>query len=188
MVRGRKKRSGTEYEHTSLCVDVNRYEVSSDASLNFALRGGRMPFSRSNDLAYEFATTLTIHGVCVSPAKRAGETYHLAVMGNEPHAGVFSTTLEDFQARDDRGLLQYRSYRGEKIPIYEVPSGMARLQRERGANAWNAWFWVQPSLASDMLCLLTQLKPLFVTLHERKAGRDRWIERFSLQTSKPGEE
>lgn len=153
VVRGRKKRSGTEDEYTSLCIDVNRHEVSSGASLNFALRGGRMPFSRSNDLAYEF-----------------------------------STTLEDFQARDDRGLLQYQSYRGENIPIYAAPVGIARLQRERGANAWNAWFWVQPSLASDMLCLLTQVKPLYVTLHERKAGRDRWIEGFSHQTSKLGEE
>lgn len=178
-----RRRGRKEDEHAFLCIEVTEYEVSTDAALNPGLRGGRLTLYRSNDLAYEFSTSLTINGNCVSPPERAGDTYHLTVTGKELRAGDFSLTLDDFQARDEDGLRQYRSYRGQKTPVYVTPPGIARMQRRRGANVWDVWFWFDPRLVSDMLCQLPCGKPLYVSLHEQKVGRDRWIQRFSLRTS-----
>ena len=62
------------------------------------------------------------------------------------------------------------------------------LERNRGPRTWQAWLWFHPRLVSDMLNLLIHVKPLYVTLHERKAGRDRCVQSLSLQTIKPDEE
>lgn len=188
MVTKLTKRRQKEEEHTYLSIEVNGIDVSSGASLNPVLRLGRMPFSQTNDPAFEFATTLKIRGVCTSPDDRSGEIYNLTVLGRELHAGDHSATLEDFQVRDEYGVPQYRSYRGEHIPVYAPPPGIGRLQRDRGSKSWDAWFWFRPGLVSDMLTLLSGAKPLYVSLHERKSGRDRWVQSFSLQTTRPDEE
>lgn len=188
MVKKRQSRSYKTDEHTTLHIEVSRFEVSADASLNFALQNTHSPFDRPDDLAYQFAMTLNIDGVCIAPSGRAGELYHLIVIGKGVHANSLSYTLEDFQARDENGAPKYRSYRGERIPVYDGPRGISRLSRGRGAKKWEAWFWFQPQLVSDMLFLLTHMKPLYVSLHEHREGRDRWVKDFTLQTSRPDEE
>lgn len=153
-----------------------------------ALEHGDTPFTRSDDLAYEFSTTLHITGVCQAPIKRKGEKFSISVTGRELHAGEHSLTLKDFQARDEHWLPKYKMYRGEQIPVYDPPRGFGLLSRERGTGIWRAWFWMTPYLVSDMLLLLSQARPLFVQIHEYKSGRDRWIKSLSLQTMPPEEE
>lgn len=153
-----------------------------------ALEHGHTPFTRSDDLAYEFVTTLQITGVCQAPVKRKGEKFSISITGRELHAGERSLTLKDFQARDEHWLPKYRMYRGEQIPVYDPPRGFGLLTRERGTGIWRAWLWVPPYLVSDMLSLLSRDRPLFLRIHEYKSGRDRWIKRFSLQTTLPEEE
>lgn len=172
-------------EYTDLSIEVNGFEVSSEASLSPALRFGHMPFSQRDDPALDFATTLQINGVCLSPEKRKDETYRLTVVGKEMHAGEHSLKLEDFQARDEKGIPQYRSHRGEQVPIYDPPKGIGRLQKERGSKIWGLWLWVPPYLITDMLLQLTRVQPLYLSIQEHKSGRDKWVTGFSLQTSLP---
>jgi len=182
------KRNSREEKHTFLILKVDDFEVSSEASINLSFCHAPSPFTRSDDLAFEFATTLTIHATCIRPSRREDERHRFTVSGSEIHAGDHSLTLEDFQARDENGVFQYRSYRGEQIPVYVAPQGIGRLQRERGTKNWEGWFWFHPRLVSDMLNLLIHIKPLYLTLHERKVGRNQWVQSLSLQTTKPDEE
>jgi hypothetical protein len=184
----KKKPKRSDDEHTFLAIRVERYEVSTDASLNLDLKTSHPLFARDDDPVYTFVTSLEISGVSTYPESRAGERYEVRVRGEATHAGDFSLTLRDVQKRDEHGAPVYRSYHGEPLPVYQPPSGIALIERRRGTAIWDLWVAVAPRLVSDMLVLLAQSRPLFLSLHERKTGRQRWIESIGLQTTDPAEE
>ena len=101
---------------------------------------------------------------------------------------AFDVTLSDCQARDDDGDRKYRRVRGEDVPVYEVPKGIGMIERVRGVGGWSGWCWISPRAVSDMLVLLPNVSPLYISLHERKIGRTRWINGLTLQTTDPAEE
>lgn len=184
----KKQPKGPKDEHTFLAIRVERYEASTEASLNLNLKTNLPLFARDEDPVYTFVTTLKINGVSTYPEGRAGERYEVTVRGEAIHAGDFSLTLRDVQKRGEYGAPVYRSHRGEPLPIYQPPPGIALIERRRGAAIWDLWVPVAPRLVSDMLVLLAQTRPLFLFLHERKTGRQRWIESIGLQTTDPAEE
>jgi hypothetical protein len=53
---------------------------------------------------------------------------------------------------------------------------------------WTAWINVLPRLVSDMLAILNTSRPTWISLHETKYGRVRWIRDISIQTTDPAEE
>jgi hypothetical protein len=176
-------------EYTFLAIRVERYNASAEASLNLDLKMSRPLFARDDHLVYTFASTLKISGVSTYPESRAGERYEVTVRGEAIHAGDFNLTLRDVQKRDAHGVPVYRTYRGERLPIYQPPPGIAFIERRRGEAIWDLGVFVAPRLVSDMLVLLAQPhRPLFLSLHEKKLGRQRWIESIGLQTTDPAEE
>lgn len=181
----RKKRKIIQEEQTELIVKVDKYDVCIDASMNLNLNIDRPIFTRDTDLAYQFVTTLNISGVITSSSNRNGDKLELMINGTEIHSGQFSATLSDFQFRDEHNVPQYRTYRGERYPIYKPPPGIAVLEKKRGEKAWSAWVWVSPRLVSDMLVLLTAKNELYCIIQEHKKDRKRWIQSMSLQMNAP---
>ena len=57
------------------------------------------------------------------------------------------------------------------------PYAQAAFLYADGQHALGDW--------SDMLALLPQVRPLYVSIHERKVGRTRWINGLTLQMSHP---
>jgi hypothetical protein len=72
--------------------------------------------------------------------------------------------------------------------VYELPNGIGPPERVRGTKDWTGWCWVSPRTVSDMLALLPNVQPLYISIHERKIGRKRWINGLTLQTTDPAEE
>lgn len=188
MAKKKRARKKVDDEYTSLSIKIEKHEVKSEASLNIDLKMDRPIFSRDDDPVYEFVTSLEISGVSTYPKKRAGDQYEITIRGQEPHTGNLKLTLHDVQARDDDRCLMYRTYRGERYPVYDAPPGIATISRRHGTRIWDAWVYFVPRLVSDMLVLLSQSKPLFLAIQERKVGRKRWVESLTLQTTDPAEE
>jgi len=182
MMSTRRKKKIKE-ENSELVAKVSGFDVCSEASINIDLRMDRPFLSRDTDLAHEFVTTLEIVGEFISPRSHIGELLELTIRGCEPHSGDFSTTLKDYQTRDKYRAPIYRTYRGEQIPVYEAPPGIALLNKVRGQNAWNAWLWLSARLVSDMLIVLNSKRDLYINIQELKKDRKRWIQSLSLQTS-----
>jgi len=166
---------------------ANKNIVSLFALLNYNLRDKRPIYVRDDDPAYEFITAIHLTGKCLYPDERAGDEYKLTLRGHELHAGQNSATLSDFHAHDENRIPIYRTYRGEEYPVYKGPPGLSLLNRQRGTKVWDAWLCLAPRLVSDMLHLINT-RPLYVAIHEKKTGRDRWIQSISLQTKNPDED
>jgi len=84
--------------------------------------------------------------------------------------------------------LNSRKVRGQDIPIYDVPKGIGIIEKQRGVNVWSCCAWVSPQMVTDMLSLLPNVKPMYVSVQEHKVGRNRWVAGMSLQTSDPAED
>jgi hypothetical protein len=186
MARGRKERPAEE--HTFLAVLVDEYEAKVDSSLNYHLRDPRSGLFREEEPPYEFVTSLHFNGVATYPEDRVGEEYRVTVRGEELRQGDFSLTLKDMQARDEYGAPKYRSYRGREIPVFEPPPGLATLEKPTKNRPGSAWFWVAPRVVSDYLSLLALPGPFYLSLHEHKVQRKRWVLSLGLQTTDPAEE
>ena len=188
MMTKRRRKSATLEEHTLLGIEISDFKARSSAALNHDLRNSWPRFARDDDLVYEFGTSLEITGTSIYPSERANDTYELSVHGHELRRGDFSLKLKDCQLRDEYGVPRYKSYRGQQLPVYESPPGLGMLDRRRGTGIWYSWVYVMPGLVHDMLLLLMQSRPLYISLHERKTGRERWIQSVSVQTTNPADE
>jgi len=128
------------------------------------------------------------YAVCIYPDEREGQKYSFTVYGREIHAVEFDATLSDCHVRDEDGTPKCRRARGKDIPVYEVPQGIGGIERVRGTMDWSGWCWISPRAVSDMLALFPNASPLYISLHERRIGRNRWINGLTLQTTDPAEE
>ena len=183
----RKSKKAQEI-HTHIAVVVHDYAIRSEAGLNINLVVDRPIFYDDEDLAYEFVTTLDVSGKCIYPPDREGDCYEITIKGGERHAGIHSQTLKDFQKRDEHGVPLYRTYRGERIPVFDCPPGIAILEKRRGERIWVSWMWVKQELVRDMLTVLAHVKPVYLHIHEFKKDRQRWVRSISLQTTNPEDE
>lgn len=180
----RKKKSTPEYNLLTIMIDDFSAHVS--ASVNFEVNDPRHCYKDTK--VYRFESYLDIKGACTYPEDRAGDTYDMTVYGAKPIHGEFSMTLADCHVRDEKGFMKYRTVRGEKIPIYDVPKGIGHLDRRRGTQTWVGWTWAPSEIISNMLALLPHVRPLFLAIHEIRIGRQRWINSLTLQTTDPEED
>lgn len=189
MLRSRKRQKRPEDVHTHLSVRIEAFEARIEAAVNPNVYAPQYAWDLDDEEPlYKFTTALTINGVSNYPDERAGDTYDLTVYGTDIRSRRLSGTLKDVQARDQRGSLQYRKYRGREIPVYNPPGGIGLLDKVRGEPRWTGWVYVSPQFVNDSLVLLGQGKKLFVALHERKSERTRWIQSLDIQTTDPAEE
>ena len=101
---------------------------------------------------------------------------------------MFESKLSDFQVYDENRVPKYYKVRGEERPIFEPPNGVGYIERLRGTKDWTGCCWLPPQTVSDMLVLLTHITPLYVSIHELKLGRHRWIIGLTLQTTDAADE
>jgi hypothetical protein len=183
-----RKRQPNEV-HTQLAIRTERYEACTEASINHHVYAPQYAWTiDENDPLYEFTTRLTIIGISIHPKERAGDTYELMIYGDNAASQRHGATLKDVQVRDERGSLQYRTYRGREVPVYAPPKGVGHLNKVRGESRWTAWFFVPTRFVNDMLVLLNHGGNLFMAIHERKDNRARWVQSITLQTNNPAEE
>lgn len=187
MAKRKRKTKSQPEEHTHLSIRLETHEVRIEASLNGNLKMSRPLMFDDEDPVYEFHTGIELLGPSTYPPERAEETYQVQLYG-DARRGRLDLTLKDVQARDEYLAPAYRTYRGEQIPIYEGPPGLATLSRRRAEKIWDAWVPVAPRVITDVLILLGGSRDLYLAIHERRSGRQRWIQSLSLQTNDPAEE
>lgn len=122
------------------------------------------------------------------PAERQGETFELTIRGDDSPGTRVNLKLRDMQQRDEHRVPKYREYRGQSLPVYRPVPGIATLSRAGKESPWTAWINLAPHLVSDMLVMLGTGMRLYLSIYERKQGRERWIRSLSLQTTDPSTE
>ncbi len=180
----KKKKTIEQYE--ILSITLTDFDTIIDGSINYEVRDFRNQSCDSK--IYSSGTQLELAGICSFPDEREGELYKFTVYGSETREGMFDAILSDYHVRDDNGQLKYRKVRGVERAVYEPPKGIGVIEHQRITKIWIGWCWLPPHIVSDMLTLLVHIKPVYISLHELKIGRKRWIVGLSLQTSDPAEE
>jgi hypothetical protein len=137
-------------------------------------------------ILYVSDTRLVVRGVSLAPENRANEPYEISINGET--SGRQELTMKDIHAQKESGSPLYRQYRGIALPVYEKPPGLAVLQRNRALNTWQVWLRMALVTVSDMLMLLFGSRATYVSVHERKADRRRWVMGLRLQTTNPADE
>lgn len=187
----KKKRSKAKPEEvfTHCSVRVDRYEVRSEADINYHAAQPHLAFRDIDDeLLYQFQTHLEIFGTLLGPKDRAGHAFELTVYGEDrPSANIY-TVLKDVHMRDRDRRPMYKRHRGVECPVYWTPKGVGSFDKVRGENVWRSTIFAVPRFVSDWLLMLGQGRELFLSVLEKKVGRDRSLHRIALQTSDPEEE
>lgn len=179
----KQARRQADVVYTSLGIRVDRHEASVETAVHLDARGERPVFDRPTDPVYASKSNVDIYGICTSPQERNGEQFRLTFIGEiatEP-----PLQLKDIQARNERFVPVYKQYRGATYPVYVAPKGVAMLDHMREPKGWSAYVFAVPQLLSDMLVLLGGPRQLYLSIHEKKAERQRWIQSVSLQTTDP---
>ena len=109
-------------------------------------------------------------------------------MFHTENASRVAQRVKDIHTRDATNAPQYRKHRGELYPVYDLPAGLGLIEQRRGENIWAGWVLVELKVVTDMLILLGQNQPSYLSINERKIGRHRWIWHLSLHTTDPAAE
>lgn len=181
MVKWKKK---TKLEFNFLGIRIDQYSVSIGASINYEVRDKRYHYL--NAKVFKFDSHIEIEGTYTYPDDRAGQAFQLTIYGSERKSGEYERTLSDYQERDEERILKYRKVRGKLTPVYDVPNGIGYLEYRK--KRWSGAAWVSPRTVSDMLALLPNVRPLYISIHEAKEGRHRRIVGLTLQTTDPANE
>lgn len=181
----RVKERGALIEHTFLHVSLTDFDVSIDAAVNHNLRDERPRPGTEDEYAFEFATRLELTGHCTYPDKRAGDLYKVIIWTQKERKGDIPLTLKDFQRIGEDHSPEYKSIRGVSVPVYDPPNGMSVTTKRHGEPIWDVWMQYPPGTITDMLILLSHTTPLYLTLHETKKEKKRWIQSLTLQTTIP---
>lgn len=176
-------------EHTFLGIRVDSHEVAVGRSINSGLLGNTVVQTPNEDSpVFTSSTRIDISGTCTFPKSRATEKYTLAIRGSQLNSR--EPRVKDIHVRGKDNLLAYRQYGGRQIPVYDCPLGISTFERIRGANTWSATLSVPDCTASDILAVLAQsaTRPIYISIHEHRHERERWIRELYVQTKDPAEE
>ena len=181
-----KTRSKSKESHSHLALRVKSYSASTNASVYLPV--ATPTFVDENRSAYSFGTDLELIAFAHWPEERAEEEFWLTIYSLQLNDRRLRLALKDFHKVNEKGELQYRKYRGDDYPIYDLPRQIGFLQKNRHYGVWTGAAWVSPNVVSDMLALLLHREPLYIALHEIRVERRRAIFGMSLQTNDPAEE
>jgi hypothetical protein len=177
------RRKITTDEYVSLAIRVSKFDVAVGASINVHLRT-TVPYSWDDSdpvVAPEFR--LVIAGTSTYPDNRANDSYEITVYGER--LAREQRTFEQIRVRDKYNVPVYRKYRGQDYPVFNVPPGIATVERLRGSREWRAALFVEANIAGRMLAVLSLGREVYASIDERNIDRQRWIRGFSLQTTDP---
>jgi hypothetical protein len=173
-------------EHTHLAIRVESYSARVNAGINPALYGNSLRDIFPEDFVVESSLGLEVRGVCTYPPPRADQKFELSV--RTENASRVAQRVKDIHTRDATNAPQYRKHRGELYPVYDLPAGLGLIEQRRGENIWAGWVFAEPKVVTDMLILLGQNQPSYLSINERKIERHRWIWHMSVQTDDPAAE
>ena len=181
----KQKKKADEYEFVT--INVDSYDVRTEAGTNVDVRVNSPHVISDDTPIYEFYTVIDLYGVITYPESRSNADFKLTIYGSEKR-GYPGLTLKDTLQVDSEGMTKMVKKKGAYYPVYNVPPGIATLEKVRGENRWHAWIFAAPDYTRDSLILLSSGKKTYVSIHERKVERRRWIQSLSLQTTDPLEE
>lgn len=189
MPRRKPPRPKLEDQYTLLIVRVDQHDAGVRVSPNGHILSPQNSI-RDHDSAriYPCVTTVSITGTITYPEDRAGHELSMTIHSEESPSADANRLVKDIQARDEYGSMAYRKYRGELIPVYDMPPGLGLINKVRGEPAWSGWAFLPPRAVSDMLALVGRQRQLFMQIQERKRNRARWVYSMSLQTADPAAE
>jgi len=177
------KIKATEPCHTYLSLQVLDFSLHINAGISHkAIEHG---FSASDTPIYSFKSDIEIIGKCMCPEERADCFYTVHIHGENLKSKDLDITLQEFQVKNKDGSPKYKKRKDGYFPIYDPPKSIGFVEKVRGKNRWNAYAFVAPETVTDMLTILTNVRPLFVFIHEVKEARNRRLRSISLQTSDP---
>ncbi len=85
---------------------------------------------------------------------------------------------------DAKGDPKYKKRKGYLLPVYGLPHGIITIDKRRGQDVWDMALFAEHSLARDWIAL-SALRPLYLSVHEIKVPRQRWVRSMALQTTNP---
>ena len=175
-------------EHSHLTISVDRYEASVSARINhFAYEPQYAWHPIDEEPVYQFSNGLIVWGIVTWPEDRGGDRCEVTLYGDVSPARDLDTRLEEIAELDEDRLPRYRKYRGREVPVYREPKGFGVLDKVRGEPEWRTSLFVKPTFVDRWLALLTSSDGLFISLHECKSSRKRWVRGIELRTSDPNE-
>jgi len=172
-------------QYAFLTINVDKFSTAVNTSISGQARERHQ--DNDNVSLYSFGCSAEIQGTCTYPPERVDENYRIDISTKPQSQLDFDAKLKDTRVRDEHGSFKYRKMRGRSLPVYDIPEGLGLLDKERGTNNWSGWLWVPEQTLTQMLILLTNVKPLYLEIHERKIERTRWINGITLQTIDPNE-
>ena len=123
------------------------------------------------------------------PDDRAGERYEITLHGGSKDTDdVLGQRIRDLHRKSKDGSHEYKQYRGGTYPVYEDPPKLGLVEKVRGERSWIAWASVHHQMVTDALILLGDDKPSYVSIHEKKVGRYRWVRSISALNVDPAVE
>jgi hypothetical protein len=183
MSHKRKRPKKSDEQHSHIVIRLESYEAGVEARVNHYAYAPQYAWNLDDDdPVYEFTNRIVITGISTYPPERQGDYFEITIRGTGSASQRLNAKLKDIHARDQYGSPKYRGYRGRQIPIYEPPKGLGLIDKVRGERRWTAWLFVTPRFNNDLLVLLGHQRNLFLSLHERKVERSRWVQGMILQT------
>lgn len=135
---------------------------------------------------YKSTNSVNIIGTCDYPEERAGTTYEIHCSSYKSIRFDQGEYLKDFPVLDKHGLRKYKKLTHHSVPLYDPPTSIGFIERSGGDADWQCNAFIPGETISDMITLLvSKHRPLYVSIHEVKEGRNRFVRSVSLQMSHP---
>ena len=170
-------------EHTNLAINVESYSATVSAGIKPKLYSDNSRDIVPDAFVLESSLGIEVQGVCTYPPPRANKKYEITFHTEDTLKAEHRA--KDRHRRDENNAPLYRNKRGEPYPVYDLPFGLGMLEKRRSDDSWAGWVFVQPRIVTNVLILLGQDQPAYLSINERRIGRHRWIWHISVQTSDP---
>jgi hypothetical protein len=182
-----KRRRAKQNPRIAAYAKVDSYDVRTSFGFNIFLVG-RIRDDLSGDAeVFDSATQLLIRGNYIEPKDRLGERIELTVYSRRSDRETLR--VKDVHSREKNVSRIYRMYRGDRVPVLDLPHGVTTICHRRADRLWTSSIFVEPRLVTDMLTqLMSPHRTLFISFYEVKAERERWLTSLSLQTIDPAVE
>ncbi len=167
-----------DYEYLSIIVD--KFEISSQFSTSYK---AHQKYALPETPVFSSYSQLELTGRLLDPVDRRDLVIEISISGHAPDPGHFESTLKDYEVKDDVGRVKYKKSKQGAFPSYNPPSIVGTVEKVRGEKRWKAFAWVPPALLTDMLIMLTNHSPMYVSICEIKKNRNRLISSISVNTN-----
>lgn len=174
--------SKSQEEFRSLFVEVERFDSAVMAHVNTEVW---QPRSHTPETPiFDFGSEASITGHIYYPPEVEGWRYDLHVYGDSLRDQA-SEVLGDTPLRNTDGEPRLVRRGGLKVPAFDSNHSLGFVNKIRGEEGYAATVWVPRSVAADMLGELRSDRPSFLSIHERKVDRSRFVVGVTISSSRP---